>query len=103
MQSMKNLVDKQGMTICSVIHQPRKFIFGLFDSLILLGVGGHLVYHGKVTKVEKYFTKLNYDLPPGESLAGTLVGSIRDQKLSLAPKRSDSVAIWFVSVRISAH
>ena len=60
MQSLRNLVEHQGMTICSVIHQPRKFIFELFDSLILLGVGGFVVYHGEVDKVEKYFNKLNY-------------------------------------------
>jgi len=38
MESLKNLVDSRGTTICSVIHQPRKFIYELFDSLILLGV-----------------------------------------------------------------
>jgi len=40
MQSLRRLVDNQGVTVCSVIHQPRKFIFELFDDLILLGVGG---------------------------------------------------------------
>jgi len=63
MQSLRNLVEQQGMTICSVIHQPRKFIFELFDSLILLGGGGFVVYHGEVDKVEKYFNKLNYVSP----------------------------------------
>ena len=36
MESLRNLCDKQGVTVVSVIHQPRKFIFDLFDSLILL-------------------------------------------------------------------
>lgn len=48
-------------------------IFELFDSLILLGVGGHVVYHGKVKKVTKYFLRLDYELPPGESIADWLI------------------------------
>lgn len=97
MQSMKTLVEVQGITVCSVIHQvrmvccnleprdhpfsppcflpsqPRKTIFELFDSLVLLGAGGFLVYHGKVRKAQKYFWSLGYDLPEGESLADWLI------------------------------
>ncbi|CAB9497095.1 Putative white-brown complex homolog protein 30 [Seminavis robusta] len=73
MSSLKTLVTEQGTTICCVIHQPRKFIFELFDSLVLLGVGGKLVYHGPVMLAEQYFTDLNYELPPGEALADWLI------------------------------
>jgi len=75
MQSLKTLVDKQGVTVLSVIHQPRKFIFDLFDSLVLLGVGGNMVYHGPVYKAEEYFSsmKMPYKLPAGESVADWLI------------------------------
>ena len=73
MMSLKQMVEIQGVTICSVIHQPRKFIFDLFDSLLLLGVGGRMVYHGPVDDSLKYFTDLGYNLPPGESLADWLI------------------------------
>lgn len=73
MQSLKRLVQNQGMTICSVIHQPRKTIFELFDSLILLGVGGNLVYHGATSTALDYFTNMHYELPEGESLADWLI------------------------------
>ena len=73
MESLRNLVVERGTTICSVIHQPRKFIYELFDSLILLGVGGNMVYHGPVDEAEKYFNKLNYELPAGESIADWLI------------------------------
>ncbi len=43
MGSLKKLVENQGVTVLSVIHQPRKAIFDSFDSLILLGVGGNMV------------------------------------------------------------
>lgn len=68
MKSLSNLVARQGMTVLSVIHQPRKEIFYLFDSLVLLGVGGNLVYHGPVDRAEAYFGGLEkpYSLPSGE-------------------------------------
>jgi len=69
MNGLKNLVEKKGVTVCSVIHQPRKVIFELFDSMILLGVGGKMVYHGRVDEAEEYFDKLGFQLPLGESVA----------------------------------
>ncbi len=72
-QCLKRLVESQGMTVCCVIHQPRKSIFEMFESLILLGVGGNLVYHGPVDTAQDYFTNLNYELPQGESVADWLI------------------------------
>jgi len=73
MKSLKHLVEKDGVTVVSVIHQPRKFIYDLFDSLILLGVGGRMVYHGPTENAESYFGRLNYTLPQGESVADWLI------------------------------
>ena len=75
MGSLKNLVKSARMTICSVIHQPRKQIFDSFDSLLLLGVGGNMVYNGPVGDAQAYFENLAnpYYLPSGESLADWLI------------------------------
>ena len=73
MKSLRSLVDNQRVTVCSVIHQPRKFIYDLFDSLVLLGVGGRMVYHGPTGGAEDYFGTLHYKLPPGESVADWLI------------------------------
>ena len=73
MMSLRQLVEREGVTICSVIHQPRKFIFDLFDSVLLLGVGGRMVYHGPVNESLTYFESLGYELPPGESIADWLI------------------------------
>jgi ABC-type multidrug transport system ATPase subunit len=42
MGSLKSLAEKQHVSVCCVIHQPRESIFELFDLLILLGVGGRV-------------------------------------------------------------
>ena len=73
MGSLSKLVQNQGMTVCTVIHQPRKQIFDMFDSLILLGFGGNMVYHGPATEAKDYFFNLGYDLGQGESLADWMI------------------------------
>ena len=73
MGSLKQLVATQGVTVVSVIHQPREFIFQMFDSLFLLGEGGKIAYHGPTDKVHDYFRNLEYVLPAGESLANWLI------------------------------
>mmetsp|Transcript_31805 Transcript_31805/g.77040 ORF Transcript_31805/g.77040 Transcript_31805/m.77040 type:complete len:1246 (-) Transcript_31805:208-3945(-) len=73
MSSLKNLVSSEGVTIVTVIHQPRKFIFDLFDALVLLGVGGNTVYSGPAKGAYDYFVGLDYVLPAGEALADWLI------------------------------
>lgn len=103
MQSLKRLVTSKGVTIVSVIHQPRKFIFDLFDSLVLLGVGGRMVYHGPVDRALEYFECLDYVLPIGESVADFLIdissgrlevdekiAESRDQEQSIPPPLKES-------------
>merc|ERR1712238_161998 len=94
MKSLKNLVEKDGVTVVSVIHQPRKFIYDLFDSLILLGVGGQMIYHGPTEGAEPYFGRLNYHLPLGESVADWLIdissGRLEVKNQTAEKKRADS-------------
>lgn len=75
MHSLSKLVRNQGMTICATIHQPRKQIFDMFDSLILLGVGGKLIYHGEVSgfKMTNYFNSLGYENINNDPLADWMI------------------------------
>ena len=73
MQSLRALVENQGVTVCCVIHQPRKVIFELFDDLILLGAGGKVVYNGPVIEAQDYVESLHYVFPEGDSVADWLI------------------------------
>jgi len=73
MSSLKKLVETNGVTVCSVIHQPRKVIFDLFDSLILLSVGGKMCYTGPTAHAKAYFESMGYELPEGESVADWMI------------------------------
>lgn len=88
-RSLKKLADFQGITICASLDRPRRDVFELFDSLLLLGATGKLVYHGPVTKVGKYFNGLNYYLHSGESITDWLL-DISSGRLSPPVKRKKS-------------
>ena len=72
MSTLKSLVRDDGVTVVSVIHQPRKFIFELIDNVILLAMGGRIVYHGPPSAAVSYFQGLGYKLYPGENVADWL-------------------------------
>ncbi|KXZ52790.1 hypothetical protein GPECTOR_8g178 [Gonium pectorale] len=58
-----------GMNVMVVIHQPRYSIFEMFDSVLLLGVGGKTVFLGPVQLAEAYFNFLGFSPPPNENRA----------------------------------
>ncbi len=58
-----------GMTIVTVVHQPRYGIFVLFDEVLLLGKAGRTVFQGPSTAALPYFNSLGFELPPNENPA----------------------------------
>ena len=64
---------KTGVTVMSIIHQPRYSIFAMFHHIILLGFGGRVMYCGKPTGVVPYFKKLRYVFPRGENPADVML------------------------------
>jgi hypothetical protein len=58
-----------GMNVIMVIHQPRYTLYELFDSLLLLGVGGVTVYNGPPLLTERWFSKNGFKMPPYDNMA----------------------------------
>eukprot|EP00887_Chlorella_sp_A99_P006238 scaffold3.g6238.t1 len=58
-----------GMTVVTVIHQPRYSVFELFDEALFLGKGGRTVYLGPTQLALPYFESLGFHLPPKENPA----------------------------------
>ncbi|KAI9009287.1 P-loop containing nucleoside triphosphate hydrolase protein [Hyaloraphidium curvatum] len=56
-QTLKTIAN-DGRTVILSVHQPRYSSFELFDNLILLCKGGHLVYSGPASEVRTYFEDL---------------------------------------------
>ncbi|KAJ3210108.1 hypothetical protein HDU67_005649, partial [Dinochytrium kinnereticum] len=51
-------ISRLGLTIISVIHQPRVEIFRSFDDVLLIAPGGKTAYLGPVDQVQGYFEDL---------------------------------------------
>lgn len=58
-----------GMNIIMVIHQPRYTLYELFDSLLLLGVGGITVYNGPPLLTERWFSSNGFFMPSYDNMA----------------------------------
>ena len=56
-------VSELGLNIVTVLHQPRYEIYELFHDVVLLGVGGHLVYLGPTEGAYPYFVGLQFTKP----------------------------------------
>ena len=61
-QVLRDIADL-GLTIVTVIHQPRYEIFCMFHDVLLLGKGGHTVYLGPSDKALDYFESLGFKCP----------------------------------------
>jgi len=62
-------ISRLGVTVISVIHQPRYGLFKLFDDVLFLGEGGKTVYMGRTDLCESYFSRLGFPCPTHENPA----------------------------------
>ncbi|KAJ3277862.1 hypothetical protein HDU76_010140, partial [Blyttiomyces sp. JEL0837] len=53
-------ISRLGLTIVSVIHQPRVEIFNSFDDVLMIAPGGRTAYFGPVKGAQTYFESLGY-------------------------------------------
>ncbi|CAG8979776.1 hypothetical protein HYALB_00011584 [Hymenoscyphus albidus] len=70
MATLKAL-SRLGMTVITVIHQPRPEIFESLDSLVLLGAG-RMIYQGPEEGVQSYFQNLGYNFPAHSNTADVM-------------------------------
>ena len=60
---IKKLVQQRNIPCIVSLHQPQSSMFKMLDSLILLGPGGHVCYHGKASEAVSYFADLGFPCP----------------------------------------
>nr|POF26066.1 abc transporter g family member 24 [Quercus suber] len=68
-------LSRLGMTVISIIHQPREQIFYGFDQLLLLSQG-RSVYSGPTDEMQSYFESLGFAFPQRANPADTLMDII---------------------------
>ncbi|KAI9348737.1 hypothetical protein DFJ73DRAFT_796357 [Zopfochytrium polystomum] len=91
-------VARLGLTVVSVIHQPRVEIFETFDEVLMIAPGGRTAYLGPVRHVQQYFEALGFYFLPSSNPADVLMdilmgkGVAADGSVLLTP--DDIVAEW---------
>ena len=95
LSSLRRLADL-GLTIITVVHQPRFSIFSSFHTVLFLGQGGQTVYLGRTEDAMGYFESLGFDLPdnenPADFLMDVISGVVRDRRGATDEEKSASSA-----------
>jgi ABC-type multidrug transport system ATPase subunit len=73
-------MTKLGMTVVTVIHQPRYSIFSSFDQVLLLGVGGRTVFSGPAANALPYFTTLGFKMDATDNPADFFMDVISGER-----------------------
>ena len=83
LSSLRRLADL-GLTIVTVVHQPRYSIFSSFHTVLLLGQGGRTVYLGRTEECMAYFDSLGFEQPenenPADFIMDVISGVVRERK-----------------------
>ncbi|TPX55433.1 hypothetical protein PhCBS80983_g05319 [Powellomyces hirtus] len=89
-------VARLGLTVVSVIHQPRYEIFRSFDDIVLLVPGGQTAYIGPTEAAQAYFEDMGFQFDPranaADLLMDILAGSGVNHRSNMTP--ADLVAAW---------
>ena len=76
--SILKAVSRLGITVVTVIHQPRHEIFEALDSILLFGAG-RVIYSGKEAGAQAYFEDCGFNFPEGHNPADTIMDIIAGQ------------------------
>ena len=75
-------ISKLGITVVSVIHQPRIEIFEQFDNCLMMAPGGKMIYLGPAKGAFDYFSGLGYDFKISSNPADILMDIVTGQLAS---------------------
>ena len=76
--SILKAVSRLGVTVVTIIHQPRHEIFEALDSVLLLGAG-RVIYSGKEAETQAYFEDCGFKFPQGHNPADAIMDIIAGQ------------------------
>lgn len=76
--SILKAVSRLGITVVTIIHQPRHEIFEALDSVLLLGAG-RVIYCGEEAEAQAYFEDCGFNFPQSHNPADTIMDIIAGQ------------------------
>ena len=89
-------IAELGLTVVSVIHQPRIEIFERFHDVLMFVPGGETAYFGPTSEVQQYFEGLGFvfdnRMNPADALMDILSGKGKNNQQEWTP--NDLVRLW---------
>ena len=82
-----------GITVVTVIHQPRYSVFRCFSHCMLFAKGGRLVYLGPTGSIQRYFEELGFTLPAGENVADWFIDIVSGQSVRRVADSSGQLVV----------
>lgn len=76
--SILKAISSFGITVVTIIHQPRHDIFEALDSILLLGAG-RVIYSGNEGQAQAYFEDCGFNFPKGQNPADIIMDIIAGQ------------------------
>ena len=76
--SILKAISSFGITVVTIIHQPRHEIFEALDSILLLGAG-RVIYSGNEGQAQAYFEDCGFNFPKGQNPADIIMDIIAGQ------------------------
>lgn len=73
---LEDLAITNKTTVIMTIHQPSEEMFQSFDSILLLGKGGQVVYNGPSDRIESHFASVGYENSQGVHTADFILDLI---------------------------
>lgn len=105
MMTLKAL-SRLGITVVTIIHQPRQEIFESLDSLLLLGAG-RMIYQGRERDVQPYFEGLGFHFPdhgnPADIIGDIIAGEGQLYKKSGDTKVQSLIEYWKMTHQSSPY
>ena len=93
LQLLKKIAVQKNVAVVCTIHQPRSSIWNVFDDIMLLGPGGHVIYHGPRDQVVPYFAGIGYPCPKDTNPAEFLIDLVSSSDSQLSPSTNGRVEI----------
>jgi ABC-type multidrug transport system ATPase subunit len=93
LQLLKKIAVEKNVAVVCTIHQPRSSIWNVFDDIMLLGPGGHVIYHGPRDQVVPYFAGIGYPCPKDTNPAEFLIDLVSSSDSQKSPSTNGRIEI----------
>ena len=93
LQLLKKIAVQKNVAVVCSIHQPRSSIWNVFDDIMLLGPGGHVIYHGPRDQVIPYFAGMGYPCPADTNPAEFIIDLVSSTDSLTSPSKNGRVEV----------